>query len=289
VRYGSRFSTTRWRGLVAGVAFGASLAGCGTAPTDAIKSGTQQIAADSPASTLLRVADAARSAGDLATAVSLYQRATEATPQDPTPWARLGAALTDARAYTEAAEAYQRALKLAPGDPDIERGLGTILADTGRPGLAISHFEAALKRRGDDPKLYNALGVARDLAGRHDLAQEAYRKGLALAPGHLGLLNNLGLSQALAEDFPGAIGTLSKLVAMPAATARHRQNLALVYGLAGEDEKAAVVARLDLEEAAVKNNLAYYALLRGMSHEARVAAIVGGRQPASADGVPARK
>jgi Flp pilus assembly protein TadD len=141
----------------------------------------------------------------------------------------------------------------------------------------MPHLEAALAKRGDDPKLYNSLGLAHDLAGRHDLAQAAYRKGLAVAPGDLALRNNLGLSQALAEDFPAAINTLSTLAAMPAATARHRQNLALVYGLAHENAKAAAVARTDLDEASVKNNLAYYAMLRGLSPEARTAAIFGGQ------------
>jgi len=288
VRHESRISAGRWRRGLAGAAVAALLAGCGTAPNAGVRNGTERLAAESSAGTLLRVGDAARAAGDLGTAIQLYQRAAAAAPQDAVPLTRLAAALTDAQAYTEASGAYAQAATLAPGDPEIEHGTGRILLLTGKPLLALPHLEAALAKRGDDPKLYNALGLAHDLAGRHDLAQAAYRQGLARSPSNPALLNNLGLSQALAEDFPAAIDTLSALAALPAATARHRQNLALAYGLAHETAKAAAVARTDLDERAVKNNLAYYAMLRGLGPEARTAAIFGGqlRRP---EGAPARE
>ena len=42
----------------------------------------------------------------------------------------------------------------------------------------------------------------------------------------------------------------------------------LVYGLAGDDENAASIARGVLNEAAVRDNLAYCTLLRSMQHSA---------------------
>src|SRR5262249_37088501 len=109
----------------------------------------------------------------------------------------------------------------------------------------------------------------------HDLAQQDYRKGLALAPDQMSLRNNLGLSQALSGDYNGAIATLSDVAGRPGASARNRQNLALVYGLAGDNDHASAVARTDLDDAAVRSNLAYYTLLRSLDDVGRTAAILG--------------
>ena len=83
------------------------------------------------------------------------------------------------------------------------------------------------------------------------------------------------MSLALAGAFDESIEMLRELAAAPGATPRVRQNLALVYGLAGQPERAAAVARIDLDEASVRNNLAYYQALRGLSGRSRAAAILG--------------
>jgi cell division protein FtsN len=89
------------------------------------------------------------------------------------------------------------------------------------------------------------------------------------------LRNNYGLSLALSGDYPAAVATLNPIAADPGAPSRYRLNLALVYGLAGDDKKAAAITRSSLDEAAIRNNLAYYALLRAMDDKQRAAAIVG--------------
>ena len=225
--------------------------------------------------TMLKVADDTRAGGDPGNAVGLYRRAHELAPRDPVPLARAGDTLAQMQAYTEAADAYQAALSIDANDPDLHRGFANVLLALGKPQLALAHLEIAVSKNSGDARIYNALGVAHDLAGHHDLAQGDYRKGIALAPDQLSLRNNLGLSQALSGDFNGGIATLSDLVARPGATARNRQNLALVYGLAGDDVHAALVARSDLDEAAVHNNLAYFTLLRSLDDVGRTAAILG--------------
>lgn len=230
---------------------------------------------DENSATLLKVADGTRNGGDLATSVSIYRRMHENSPGDPVPLARLGETLAQLQAYTEAAEAYKAGVALAPNDPDMHRGYGNVLLALGKPQFALAQLEIAAAERPADARTFNAIGVAHDMSGEHDLAQQAYRKGLSLAPDHLGLRNNLGLSQALGGDYPGATATLSDLVARPGATVRYRQNLALVYGLAGDNDHAASIARGDLDEAAIRNNLAYYTLLRSLDDVGRTAAILG--------------
>ncbi|MCH8038427.1 MAG: hypothetical protein IIC53_15070, partial [Proteobacteria bacterium] len=79
----------------------------------------------------------------------------------------------------------------------------------------------------------------------------------------------------LTGDFDEATRILREIAADPLATVRNRQNLALVYGLAGQPAKAAKIARMDLDEAAVRNNLAYYETLRALSGHAKATAVLG--------------
>ncbi|HKX07505.1 MAG TPA: tetratricopeptide repeat protein [Stellaceae bacterium] len=264
------------------------LTGKDTLGTRASGATAGNLAPEQNEATMLKVADETRAGGDLSNAIGLYRRAHEMDPRDPVPLARAGDTLAQMQAYTEAADAYQAALSVAPDDPDIHRGFANVLLALGKPQLALAHLEIAVSKNSGDARIYNALGVAHDLAGRHDLAQEDYRKGLAIAPDQVSLRNNLGLSQALSGDFKGGIATLSELVSRPGATARNRQNLALVYGLAGDDAHAALVARSDLDEAAVKNNLAYFTLLRSLDDVGRTAAILGADvRAARAEALPA--
>ena len=252
------------------------LAACQGAPPPDARSGAQ-----GPAG-LMRVADQTRVAGDLGTAVTLYRRAAELSPNDPVPLGQLGATLAQLRAWTEAAAAYRAALAISPNpiEGDLHRGLAVVLLQLNQPQEALN--ELSLVQASDDPRFYSTMGVAHDLVGRHDLAQQDYRAGLKLAPNNSGLRNNLGLSLALSGDYAGAEATLGEFAKAHDAAPRHRLNLALVYGLAGDDLKAAAVARTVLDEAAIKNNLAYYALLRGLDDRARANAIMMGQPPGPA-------
>ncbi len=246
-----------------------------TAGTRASGATPGNLAPEQSADTMLKVADETRAGGDLGNAVALYRRAHELAPRDPVPLARAGDTLAQMQSYTQAADAYQAALSIDANDPELHRGFANVLLALGKPQLALAHLEIAASKNTGDPRIFNALGVAHDLAGRHELAQEDYRRGIALAPDQVSLRNNLGLSQALSGNFNGGIATLSDLVSRPGATPRNRQNLALVYGLAGDNAHAALVARADLDESAVKNNLAYFTLLRSLDDVGRTAAILG--------------
>lgn len=272
-----------WRvltGAPAAIGLALLLAGCQIAGQCAPATPNATPAGDTD-DKLMRVADDTRAHGDPATALGLYRRLHEKRPNDPEPLARIAATLAKLNDYSTATEAWREAIALAPNDPAYRRGLAGALLSLGQPEPAIAELEIALAARPDDPRLLNTLGVAHDIIGRHDLAQEDYRKGLRLAPRDLGLRNNFGLSLALSGDYGGAIAALEEIVDDPTSPPRYRLNLALVYGLAGDTEKAGAIARGSLPEDAVRNNLAYYAMLRGMDDRARVAAVLGGQSGAS--------
>jgi Flp pilus assembly protein TadD len=212
---------------------------------------------------LVRLGDAMREKGDPQGAVAFYRRAHARDHFNPAPLVGLGEALDDLGAYNDAAAAFRQALVGQPANADALRGLGNALLALNQPALAIDQFEAALRAR-PDARCHNGIGVARDRLGDHKGAEAAYRAGLALAPDDPALLNNLGLSLALAGDTDGAIATLEKVVRSPTASARQRQNLALVYGLAGRNGDAARMARVDLGDDQIAANVAAYGRLRAL-------------------------
>lgn len=216
---------------------------------------------------ILRVADATRVRGDLATAAGLYQRAHELMPERSEPLIRLGFTLNQAGATAQGAEAFRKALLLEPENTDALRGLGLALMQRGQVDLAIEQFWTALKIK-EDVRLYNALGVAHDMTGDHVGAQAFYYTGLDVEPDNLSLRTNLGLSLALAGDYGEAISVLDEVSRDPAATVQHRQTLALAYGLAGNVEAATRTGLLDLDAATVERNLRYYEALRQSREQA---------------------
>jgi Flp pilus assembly protein TadD len=223
---------------------------------------------------LMRIGAAAQSGGDLANAVGVYRRAAEMAPQDPAPLIAAGDVLLKMGAVNEAIVSYNQAL-VRPGDTQgAQIGLAKAFLKTGKPELALAPLSKALEESPEDPRLLLLLGVTKDLAGQHWEAQSYYRNGLARAPGDPALTLDLALSLALTGDYPGAVAVLQPLAMGPTSSPRERQTLALIYGLRGNVAEAARLGRIDLDDATVEHNLAYYQTLRELSPEARSRAIL---------------
>jgi Flp pilus assembly protein TadD len=226
------------------------------------------------ADAILRVADMTRSEGDLASAAGLYQKAHELNPIDPHPLIMLGQTLAKLGSTAGAAEAYRAALQLDGTNAEALRGLATALLNIGQPDAAIAQYEKALDA-GEDYRLYNGIAVAYDMLGDHASAQTYYRTALQLSPGNLELNNNLALSLALEGRYQEAIPLLQQVNADPMATVRYRQNLAFVYGLAGERDRARQLAERDLDPATVERNMTYFEVLKGMGDDRTMASALG--------------
>ena len=223
---------------------------------------------------LMRIAGAALAGGDYANAVAVFRRAAEIEPWAPAPFVGLGDALLATGAVNEAILAYNSALARHSGDLPALAGLAKAYLETGRPELAMAPLSRALAARPSDPRLLVLLGVTADVEGQHRQAQAYYRRGLQYAPGDPALSVDLALSLALSGDYPSAIAVLQPVAMAAAGSAQERQTLALIYGLQGRVVEAARLGRIDLDEASVEHNLAYYQTLRGLSPEARGRAIL---------------
>lgn len=253
------------------------LSGCAAGPQGAGDLAGRQSSASVPggvgAPTIVNLAERMRAEGDLSSAAGFYRRAIALDPDLVKAYIGLGDTLLAAGYPDQAANAFRAALKKNPKNAEAEAGLGATLVSIDQPIAAIEMLQKAIAVK-PSRRAYAALGVAEDLRGDGAAAMKAYHAGLALAPNDPGLLNDLGLSEALQGDYDTAIKTLRRVASGANATARDRLNLALVLGLAGHMEEAAQVARIDLGERAVSNNLAYYAELRAMSPSARATAIL---------------
>ena len=230
---------------------------------------------------LMRIGDAARTGGDYSNAVSVFRRAAEIEPRLPDPFVAIGDTLSMLGAVNEAILAYNSALARDGSCLPALQGLAKAYIETGRPELALAPVNQALALSPDDPKLLVLLGVVTDVEGRHQQAQAYYQRGLQRAPGDPPLTVDLALSLALSGNYPNAIDVLQPVAMAPSGTAQERQTLALIYGLQGSTAEAARLGRIDLDEAAVEHNLAYYQTLRELSPQARDQAIwsAGVRQP----------
>ena len=223
---------------------------------------------------LMRIGAAAQSGGDLPNAVGVYRRAAEMAPQEPAPLIAAGDVLLQMGATNEAIVSYNAAL-VRPGDTQAAQiGLAKAFLKTGKPQLALTPLSKALEESPDDPKVLLLLGVTRDLAGQHREAQAYYRNGLVRAPGDPALTVDLALSLALSGEYPNAIAVLQPVAMAPTSSPQERQTLALIHGLKGNIPEASRLNRIDLDEAAVEHNLAYYQSLRELSPEARNQAIL---------------
>jgi Flp pilus assembly protein TadD len=233
--------------------------------------------------TLLRLASSTRASGDPSAAVNIYQQAIALDRDRIDAYVLLGDTMVELKQYNEAATIYEQALGRDSNNLAAHRGYARALLGLNRPEAAIVHYQAVLAHDPGDVQAHNGLGVAYDLSGQHDAAAAAYRAGLEVAPDSMLLRNNLGLSLSLAGHHKEAIELLRALADEPGANARNRQNLALAYGLAGDLVAAERVSRLDLDEEAVQNNLAYYAALAAVEDERKQAAAVGVDSPALGD------
>ncbi|MCB1969053.1 MAG: tetratricopeptide repeat protein [Geminicoccaceae bacterium] len=265
-------------GLVA-TALVLTLAGCQMGPGDAprtpgARAELGELGPAAQAERLLRMARDAQGSGDLATAAALYDHVLAREPKNLDALRSLGGVLDKLGRPQEASEAYSAALAVSTDDIESTLGYARSMIALGRPEAAAAHVDPVLEKHPDDLHIINMAAVIYDMQAEHARAAELYRRGLYYDPSSISLQNNLGLSLALSGDTEGAIGVLKPLAESGDSTPRIRQNLALAYGLNGDILAARRIASLDLDAAAVDNNLAYYSGLQAMQPSQTRAAVL---------------
>lgn len=211
--------------------------------------------------TTLELARAARTAGDISTAIRLY-RGVAGQKADPALQVEFGDALLQGGLIDEAIGVYQAVPVRSRAELGALLGLQQCYARLSQPQRALEYAQRAAALAPRDERAQVSLGVALDTAGRHAEAQAAYRQALAAAPRSVAARNDLALSLALTGQFQEAIDLLTPIARSANASPRARQNLAFIYGLKGDQAQAWALGRADLEPSVAEANLRFFEYFR---------------------------
>lgn len=211
----------------------------------------------------LRLARASRANGDLASAINLYQGVIVIQPADAKVLVEYGDTLAEAGSFDEAIEVYGKVARDSDARLDALLGLEQTYLRLGEPAQALKCAEEAHARAPLDHRVLVSEGVILDTLGEHKEAQALYRAALAKAPHDVAARNDLALSLAITDQFDDAVDILNSMAQSSNASPRIRQNLALVYGLKGDAERARALSRVDLDTATTEGNLRFFQFARG--------------------------
>ena len=146
-------------------------------------------------------------------AVERIRKAITRSGRDPAFHHNLGNILRGQGQLAEAMTYYERALALAPSSVDTLYNLGNTCQDLGLTERAVGYFERALRLRPDTLELYNNLGSALQDIGRLDEAVACYRKALALRPDTVEVLDNLAAALRAQGQLEAAAGCYERAIA----------------------------------------------------------------------------
>jgi Flp pilus assembly protein TadD len=210
----------------------------------------------------LRIAESALESGNMDMATTLYQKILQANPRSVEGLTGLGNTLYTVGDYTRAGVYYAKANEIDHAAPAPMIGLARVAIHQRRFDDAIATYKRLLAESPDDPLAAAGLGAALDMKGDHAEAQAVLRDGLKRNPGDTSLSVNLGLSLILAGKPRDGANVLLDVTRFPAAPPQARQDLALAYGMLGNDEAAAEILGRDLPKASVQDNLRFYEIQR---------------------------
>jgi Flp pilus assembly protein TadD len=190
-------------------------------------------------------------------AAAFWAREVQLDPTDIEAELKLSVVLRQIGRTEEAAQAAQRVIVMAPGNIDGLLELARARIAEGQGFYAIESLKQAQALKPRDWRPATLLGIALEQSQRPDEAKAAHDLALSLDPNNPAVLSNAALFKAGQGDRAGAETLLRKAVAQPNATARERQNLALLLGLQGKMAEAEKLMRQDLPPPIADANLAY--------------------------------
>jgi len=225
-------------------------------------SGTPALAADPTAATAVQArapsSAAVRATYDRMDALSrsvFWASEQQADPTDAVAGVKLAQALRELGRYDQAAEAAQATLTVQPNNLDALLELGRAHIARGQAFYGVAPLEQARQLAPRDWRPYSLLGVAYEQVRRTDDARAAWNQALALSPDNPDVLTNAATAALTHGDAPGAETLLRRAVAQPTASAKVRQNLAMVLGLQGKMGEAEQILRRELPPEQAEQNL----------------------------------
>jgi Flp pilus assembly protein TadD len=206
-------------------------------------------------------------------AVSEFEAAQRAQPENPWVFYKLGMALMIWGDPIGAEVAIRSALRFKPNFPEAHLALGLVLAD--RPGgdqLGLSQFELATTQNPAYAEGYYNIGIVHWKSNNVEQAVQAFRKAAELRPGSAQFRLKLGEALVRAGKLKEAETELESAVKLDPGNRTAAYELGLIEARAGEKEEAAdrmeVVRRLQGSPAEMheRSQLNYNEGLQALEH-----------------------
>lgn len=210
----------------------------------------------------LRIAQSALEAGDTQLALSLFEKMLKADPNSATAQIGLGDVMYETGDLARAGLLYARVEAQAPEDPRAQLGLARVALRERRLDEALARYRKLVAAHPANAMAAEGLGTALDLQGKHDEAQAVYRAALLRHPEVQGLKTDLGLSLILSSRAREGANVLLDIAGLPDAPPQARQDLALAYGVLGNDDAARRILSADLPAESTEDDLQFYRGLR---------------------------
>jgi Flp pilus assembly protein TadD len=245
------------------------LAGCQATETPSSASPLQSRVDTS----ITEAAAASEKRGDFPNAASYYRSIYERDPDNTEVAIGLSRNLRYLERGREAEAVMERSLRQAPKDKQLLAELGKVQLANDEPAKAVETLSRSLEGTRGNWDVHTALGVGFDRLGLYDQADRHYQMALAEAPDNAMVLNNYGLSLAQRGNLQGAIETLRRAASQIDASAKTRQNLALMYAMSGDLRRAEELVRRDLQPEVADRNMAVYRELAANRRFADAAAV----------------
>jgi Flp pilus assembly protein TadD len=145
-----------------------------------------------------------QSKGQLAQAISAYQKALEADSASATAHNSLGAALLMQDRMVNAEQEFREALRLDSGYLNARYNLARALAASGDLDGAAAEYSSFLEKQPSDADAHAALGTIQFKQQKYPEALAHFREAARLNPQNADVQANLGTLLAIAGDLPAA-------------------------------------------------------------------------------------
>ncbi len=159
---------------------------------------------------------------------------------------------------------YEELLKIQPNHQDAMEGYGLALMQSGKPVDAGRMFSDIMEINPKRWRTLNGLGILFVNKNMIPEAMAYYTEALKNSPDNPAVLNNVALSQAVDRNYARAFESFEQAVRISSSELQREQiglNMAMVYGISGDLETARTIASKYLQGPQLDNNLGLYAHL----------------------------
>jgi tetratricopeptide (TPR) repeat protein len=200
--------------------------------------------------------------GDYAKSAILYEKILHENPSDQDSVFYYAESLRMSGQPTKALSQYE---KISQNSLAALEGSGLAYLQAGEVEKALGQFNIIIRQDVSRWRTINAIGVINAINGKNEEAMKYYKMALEISRDNPAIMNNIALGIGFGGDQEQAISILKRAIdLMPGGGVKKQRlenNLALLYGISGKMDEAEQILRKSMPEAAVYNNLGYYATL----------------------------